>query len=67
MNLRRARVAGRSFAACAQPLTHVCTVGAAIKLGVGLQRSRRGTCGCKLWATARIAPAGGTTRSTEAF
>jgi hypothetical protein len=28
MNLRRARVVGRSFAAGAQPLTHVCTVGA---------------------------------------
>jgi hypothetical protein len=39
IHLRRARVAGRSFAAGAQPLTHVCTVGACgKKLGVGLQR-----------------------------
>jgi hypothetical protein len=28
MNLRRARVVGRSFSAGAQPPTHVCTVGA---------------------------------------
>jgi hypothetical protein len=28
MRLRRARVVGRSFAACAQPLTHVYTAGA---------------------------------------
>jgi hypothetical protein len=31
MHLRRARVVGRSFAAGAQPLTHVWTVGAAKK------------------------------------
>jgi hypothetical protein len=31
MHLRRARVAGRSFAAGAQLLTHVCTAGACVK------------------------------------
>jgi hypothetical protein len=67
MHLRRARVVGRSFAAGAQPLTHVWTVGAAKKLGVGLRRSCRGqACGGMLGATAHIAPTGGTARSTEA-
>jgi hypothetical protein len=66
--LRRGRVAGRSFSAGAQPLTHVCTVGACgKKLGVGLRRPYRGkSCGGMLEAMARIAPAGGTARSTEA-
>jgi hypothetical protein len=48
MHLRRARVVGRIFAAGAQPLTHVCTVGAcgkntrrgppALMLGAGVLR-----------------------------
>jgi hypothetical protein len=59
MHLRRARVAGRSFAAGAQPLTHVCAVGAwgKKKLGVGFRRHCRGQiCGGVLGEMARIAP-----------
>jgi hypothetical protein len=68
MYLRRAQVGGRSFAAGAQPLTHVYTDGACCKkkLGAGLRRSCRGqACGGMLGAMARIVPAGGTARRTE--
>jgi hypothetical protein len=55
---RRVFVDGRSFAAGAPALTHVCTVGACgTKLGVGLRRPCRGkVCGGMLWAMSRIAP-----------
>jgi hypothetical protein len=69
MTLRRARVVGRSIAAGAQSLKYVCTVGACgkKKLGVNLRRSCRGQArGGMLGAMARIAPAGGTARRTEA-
>jgi hypothetical protein len=68
MHLRRARVVARSFAAGAQLLTLVCTVGACGKkqLGAGLRWPCRGqACGGMLGAMARVAPAGGTARSTE--
>jgi hypothetical protein len=52
MHLRRARVVGRSFSAGAQPLAHVCTAGAAKKLGVGLRRS----CRAGVWRHAFRAP-----------
>jgi hypothetical protein len=69
MHLRRARVVGRSSAAGAQPLAHVCTVGACGKKNSAWASSGPAglACGGMLRAMARIAPTGGKARSTEAL
>ena len=59
MHLRRARVVGRSFAAGAQPLTHVWTVGAAKKTRRGPPAALLGEGVCRrAWGDGAHRPSG---------